>query len=116
MKRSSSSSGTWRIGALAKAVGVSTDTLRHYERKGVLRSQRAQELLSMAVETRSVFGKLRDVRKRSLARAHILPIRSGKLMARIACRLFRINVSAMGKLRVIYGALRDLQRRHWRVR
>jgi DNA-binding transcriptional MerR regulator len=42
MKRSSSSSGTWRIGALAKAAGVSTDTLRHYERKGVLRSQRAE--------------------------------------------------------------------------
>ena len=29
------------IGELAKATGVSTDTLRHYERKGVLNSQRA---------------------------------------------------------------------------
>ena len=27
----------WRIGELAKAAGVSPDTLRHYERKGVLR-------------------------------------------------------------------------------
>jgi MerR family transcriptional regulator, Zn(II)-responsive regulator of zntA len=37
MKRS----GYWGIGELAKATGVSTDTLRHYERKGVLHSQRA---------------------------------------------------------------------------
>ena len=37
MKRS----GPWGIGELAKATGVSTDTLRHYERKGVLHSQRA---------------------------------------------------------------------------
>ena len=41
MKRSASHSGPWTIGALAKATGVSTDTLRHYERKGVLHSQRA---------------------------------------------------------------------------
>ena len=33
--------GSWVIGELAKATGVSTDTLRHYERKGVLHSQRA---------------------------------------------------------------------------
>lgn len=30
------SNGFWRVGELAKAAGVSTDTLRHYERKGVL--------------------------------------------------------------------------------
>lgn len=41
MKRSPSHSGSWAIGELAKATGVSTDTLRHYERKGVLHSQRA---------------------------------------------------------------------------
>jgi len=28
--------GLWQIGQLARAAGVSTDTLRHYERKGVL--------------------------------------------------------------------------------
>ena len=33
--------GPWRIGKLANAAGVSTDTLRYYERKGVLRSQRS---------------------------------------------------------------------------
>jgi DNA-binding transcriptional MerR regulator len=33
--------GPWRIGELAKVTGVSTDTLRHYERKGVLRSKRS---------------------------------------------------------------------------
>ena len=41
MKESASSSHSWRIGELATATGVSTDTLRHYERKGVLHSQRA---------------------------------------------------------------------------
>ena len=41
MKHSVSRSGSWGIGALAEATGVSTDTLRHYERKGVLHSQRA---------------------------------------------------------------------------
>ena len=41
MKQSRSSKSMWRIGDLAGASGVSTDTLRHYERKGVLRSQRA---------------------------------------------------------------------------
>ncbi|HEX5707370.1 MAG TPA: heavy metal-responsive transcriptional regulator [Pyrinomonadaceae bacterium] len=30
----------WRAGELAKAAGVSTDTLRHYERKGVLAAPR----------------------------------------------------------------------------
>lgn len=41
MKQNVSGSGSWGIGELAKAAGVSTDTLRHYERKGVLHSQRA---------------------------------------------------------------------------
>ena len=41
MKRSASHSGSRAIGELAKATGVSTDTLRHYERKGVLHSRRA---------------------------------------------------------------------------
>jgi DNA-binding transcriptional MerR regulator len=40
MKQSAASKGSWRIGELAKATGVSTDTLRHYERKGVLHSRR----------------------------------------------------------------------------
>jgi DNA-binding transcriptional MerR regulator len=33
--------GFWRVGELAKAAGVSTDTLRHYEKKGLLRPQRS---------------------------------------------------------------------------
>ena len=41
MKQSISRRGPLGIGELAKATGVSTDTLRHYERKGVLLSQRA---------------------------------------------------------------------------
>ena len=34
--------GTWRVGELAKASGLSPDTLRHYERKGVLCAQRSE--------------------------------------------------------------------------
>ena len=33
--------GSFRSGELSRMVGVSTDTLRHYERKGLLTSQRA---------------------------------------------------------------------------
>ena len=40
MKRKISKTVSWGIGELAKATGVSTDTLRHYERKGVLQSER----------------------------------------------------------------------------
>ena len=32
----------WRAGTLAEACGVSTDTLRHYERKGLLRPKRSR--------------------------------------------------------------------------
>lgn len=42
MKRTASPNGSWSIGELAKATDLSTDTLRHYERKGVLHSQRAE--------------------------------------------------------------------------
>jgi DNA-binding transcriptional MerR regulator len=41
MNRKISKVGPWRIGELAKSTGVSTDTLRHYERKGVLRTKRS---------------------------------------------------------------------------
>lgn len=41
MKLNGSDKSSWRVGQLAKAAGVSTDTLRHYERKGVLTSRRS---------------------------------------------------------------------------
>jgi DNA-binding transcriptional MerR regulator len=41
MNRKISNNGPWGIGELAKATGVSTDTLRHYERKGVLQAARS---------------------------------------------------------------------------
>jgi DNA-binding transcriptional MerR regulator len=41
MNRRISKAGPWRIGELAKTTGVSTDTLRYYERKGALRSDRS---------------------------------------------------------------------------
>ena len=40
MKRGGDSKGYMRAGELAAAAGVSTDTLRHYERKGVLQRPR----------------------------------------------------------------------------
>ena len=41
MNRNNSKAGPWRIGELPKLQSVSTDTLRHYERKRVLRSDRS---------------------------------------------------------------------------
>jgi len=41
MKRRDSKGGPWRVGELAEAAGVSADTLRHYERKGILRPRRS---------------------------------------------------------------------------
>jgi DNA-binding transcriptional MerR regulator len=39
MKRKISNAGLWRIGELAKNTGVSTDTLRHYERNEIGRKE-----------------------------------------------------------------------------
>lgn len=39
--KKNSQTGSLRSGQLARATGVSTDTLRHYERKGLLESRRA---------------------------------------------------------------------------
>ncbi|HYX28530.1 MAG TPA: heavy metal-responsive transcriptional regulator [Pyrinomonadaceae bacterium] len=61
MKQTASTGGPWRIGELAKAAGVSTDTLRHYERKGVLRSQRARNGYREYDE--SVLERVRMIRK-----------------------------------------------------
>jgi DNA-binding transcriptional MerR regulator len=41
MKKRDENRDVWRIGELADATGVSTDTLRHYERKGLLRPRRS---------------------------------------------------------------------------
>jgi len=41
MKTTASEKDIWRVGDLAKSAGVSTDTLRHYERKGLLRPRRS---------------------------------------------------------------------------
>jgi hypothetical protein len=60
-----------------------------------------KELPAMAIETTLVFGKLRDIRKRCISLAHVFPVGGGKFMARVARRFRRINVSAMGELRVV---------------
>jgi len=41
LKKRTADKDVWRVGDLADAAGVSADTLRHYERKGVLRPQRS---------------------------------------------------------------------------
>lgn len=42
-KKRDETGDTWRVGELAEATGVSTDTLRHYERKGLLRPGRSSK-------------------------------------------------------------------------
>ena len=51
----------WRIGDLAKASGISTDTLRHYERKGVLTSQRLDN--GYRVYPEDALERVRTIRK-----------------------------------------------------
>jgi hypothetical protein len=63
----------------------------------------------MAIETTFVFGKLRNIRKRCVSLAHVFPVRSGKFMTRVARRFLGINVSAMGKLRVVDRGLRGAE-------
>jgi DNA-binding transcriptional MerR regulator len=41
LKKRTADRDIWRVGDLAGAAGVSADTLRHYERKGLLRPQRS---------------------------------------------------------------------------
>ena len=41
MKKKARGGASWRVGDVAKAAGVSADTLRHYEKKGLLRPQRS---------------------------------------------------------------------------
>jgi MerR family transcriptional regulator, Zn(II)-responsive regulator of zntA len=41
MVKSKYVNGVWRVGELAKAAGVSADTLRHYERKALLKPKRS---------------------------------------------------------------------------
>ena len=65
MNESSSRRGPWRIGQLAKATGVSTDTLRHYERKGLLASERTsngyRQYFEGALERVGMIRKALDV-------------------------------------------------------
>jgi DNA-binding transcriptional MerR regulator len=61
MKSNHSKPGPWRIGDLAKAVGTSTDTLRHYERKGVLVSQRLNN--GYRVYPEDALERVRTIRK-----------------------------------------------------
>jgi len=41
MVKNNHANGVWRVGELAQAAGVSTDTLRHYERKALLKPKRS---------------------------------------------------------------------------
>jgi len=61
MKSKTAKDGNWRIGNLAKATGTSTDTLRHYERKGVLTSKRLHN--GYRVYPEDAVERVRTVRK-----------------------------------------------------
>ena len=53
--------GSWRVGDLAKASGISADTLRHYERKGVLTAQRLSN--GYRVYPKDALERVRTIRK-----------------------------------------------------
>ena len=59
----------------------------------------------MTVQTSGVLGKLRYVRKRSLAFADFLPILRWEFVTRIASQLLLRHVGLMGKTRVINARL-----------
>src|SRR4030095_2506914 len=61
MKSKTAKDGNWSIGNLAKATGTSTDTLRHYERKGVLTSKRLHN--GYRVYPEDAVERVRTVRK-----------------------------------------------------
>src|SRR5690349_10917601 len=64
-----------------------------------------EELLAMAVKTRGVFGKLSDVRKRSVSLANLLPIFRRNLMTRATREILFADVGAVRKARVIRARL-----------
>ena len=60
-----------------------------------------EELLSMAIQARCMFGKLGNISKRCVAFTNFLPVFSGKLVTRTTREVFFGNVSGMRKARVI---------------
>ena len=61
MNSKRSQGGTWRVGDLAKACGISADTVRHYERKGVLSSRRLSN--GYRVYPEDALERVRTIRK-----------------------------------------------------
>ena len=59
----------------------------------------------MAIQTGGVLGKVADVRERSIAFAHFLPILRGNHVTGTTCQLLCDNVSLMRELRVIDARL-----------
>src|SRR5688572_33095841 len=61
-----------------------------------------EELLPVAIKTRGMLGKLRDVRESGIAFADFLPVGSRKLVASITRHLLFCNVSGVRKVGVVY--------------
>lgn len=64
-----------------------------------------EELLAMTVQARSMFGKLRHVRKRSVAFANFLPVLCWNLVTCTTRELFVGDVSGMREIGVINARL-----------
>lgn len=64
-----------------------------------------EELLPVAIQTRSVLWKLGDVREGGVAFSNFLPVGCRKLVAPGARQLLFCDVSGVGKLAVVYGRL-----------
>ncbi len=97
----------WRIGKLAAACGVSSDTLRHYERKGVLRAARTTN--GYRSYSSNALARVQLVR-RALCLGFTLDELGAVLKERehggIPCR--RVRALAAAKLLAIESQLADL--------
>lgn len=99
---------SWRAGELAKATGVSTDTLRHYERKGLLRPHRTRNGYRQYSE--DALERVRIIR-RALAVGYTLDELSSifKVLDRggVPCR--EVRDLAASKLAAVESRLQELK-------
>ena len=107
MKSKQQKPGPWRIGTLAKELGTSTDTLRHYERKGVLVSQRLNN--GYRVYPEDALERVRTIRK-ALAIGFTLDELSliFKVFDQGGAPCHQVRILAAGKLTEIETHLREV--------
>jgi MerR family mercuric resistance operon transcriptional regulator len=99
-----------RIGELARRAGVNVQTVRYYERRGLLPDPRASE------RGYREYGEATLERLRFIKRAQDLGFTLAEISELLALRLGRgatagrVKARAQAKIREIEGRLRDLER------